>query len=290
MRILLTGACGVLGRAVRYVAQGRHELVLLDNNPAVAEAGGIQCDVTDEKALTGAMPGCDAVMHTAAVHGGFRGKVPDSRFLQTNVVGAESLLRIATAAGVKRVVLASTMEILLNVDWGGYGTALLDESLPPRPRWIYPLSKLMAEQLGSYYARVHGREVVSLRYMAFGPQPMRELGLSLVARYLVDSDAAAATLAAATTPGLRDEILHIGPESPLDQEDVNEGVFGDPWKVLERRWPGSGPLLRRHGVEPKPHHFYPVTRIDRARQALQWRPKTTFADYLRWLGEQPAKA
>jgi len=289
MRILLTGACGVLGRAVRNTAQGRHELVLLDNNPAVTDVGGMQCDVTDEKALTRAVTGCAAIIHTAAVHGGFRGKVPDSRFLQTNVMGAQSLLRIAVSAGVKRVAVASTMQILLNVDWGGYGTALLDEQLPPRPRWIYPLSKLMAEQLGSYYARVHGLAVVSLRYMAFSPQPMRELGLNLVARYLVDADAAAATLAAATVPGLRDEVLHIGPETPLNQQDVNEAVFGDPWTVLERHWPGSGPLLRRHGVEPKPHHFYPVTRIDRARQALQWRPNITFADYLHWLGEQPIR-
>lgn len=72
-------------------------------------------------------------------------------------------------------------------------------------------------------------------------------------------------------------------DSPLTRTDVKQGMM-DPWPVLEKYWPGSADLLKSKDIAPKPRHFFPVVRIDQARQLLGWKPQITFTDYLRHLG------
>lgn len=283
MKILITGAAGRLGRGVRQAAAREHELVLFDQSDKVTADGGICAQMTDRQAVHNAAAGCDAIIHTAAMHGAFRGKRSNAEFIQTNVLGTEYLFEAALKHGVKRLAIASSMEVLIGVDWAAYGTAVVDESLPPRPDWIYSVTKQQIEILGSLYARHHGLEVVQLRYMAFGDMSTEKLGLNLLARYLSVEDAGRATLLAVTRPGLKDEILNIGPDTPLQQRDVNEAL-SNPNAVLERLWPGCLPLLEKHGLLAKPSHFWPVTRIDRAKRTLGWQPQHTFEAFLLSLG------
>ena len=286
MRILLTGACGLLGRAIRNACgDGAHELVLFDLAAAVVQDGGIRADVTDAEAVMQAAQGCEAIIHTAAMHGALYGKASNAEFLRVNVLGAENLFQAALNHGIRRLVFSSTLEILCGRDWGAYSNVLLDESLPPRPDWIYPVSKLMVEQLGGFYAVHHGLEVVNLRYCWIRDKPPEELGLGLLARELPAVDAARANLLAATKPGLCNEVFNIAPDSPLTQRDCNEAIQGkDLWTILERHWPGSREVLCAHGVEPKPQHFWPVSRIDKAKLMLSWQPEATFEKFLRGLG------
>lgn len=284
MRILLTGACGTLGRGIRQLDEARqHSFVLFDLADQVQADGGIRASITDRDAIDRAMQGCDAVIHTAAMHGGFFGKASNAEFIATNVVGAEHIYDAAIRHGVRRVVMASSMEVLIGRKWDAYGPALVDETLPPRPDWIYPVTKLQVEALGSFHARQDRIENVQLRYMGFDDSPARKLGPSLLARYVSLPDAARATLLAATQPGLRDEVLHVGPLTPLTQQDINQS-HSDPTGVLERHWPGCAKILERHDVQIRAEDFWPVTRIDRARQAIAWSPRDTFKNFLRELG------
>ncbi|WP_428937622.1 NAD-dependent epimerase/dehydratase family protein [Fontivita pretiosa] len=285
MRILITGACGCLGRAVRRAAAAQHQLVLMDVVEQVEREGGIRASVTDEQAVRRAVEGCDAIIHTAALHGGHRHTHTKPQYIATNVIGAEHLFDAAIKSGVRRVVMASTMEVLLGQSWDAYGTSMLDESLPPRPNWIYPVTKLQVEILGHHYAQNHGLEVAQLRYVAFDDTPMHKLGLSLICRYISSDDAGQATLLAATRPGLRDEVLCISNDSPLRQQDTNDALR-DPKAVLERHWPGSTALLQKHGLAPDPAHFWPITRNDNAKLKLGWQPRDTFEAFLRHLGWQ----
>jgi nucleoside-diphosphate-sugar epimerase len=283
MRILITGAAGNLGRAVRQQAKGEHDLVLFDQSEKIEADGGIRGQMTDRQAVHRAAEGCDAIIHTAAMHGAFYGKASNADFIQTNVLGTEYLFEAALKHGVKRLAIASSMEVMIGIEWSAYGTAVLDETLPPRPDWIYPVTKRQVEVLGSLYARRHGLEVVQLRYMAFSNSQSESLGLNLLARYIAAEDVGRATLLAAVKPGLKDEILHIGPDTPLTQRDVNEALE-NPAAVLERLWPGCTPFLQKQGQTPKPDQFWPVTRIDRAKRTLGWAPKYTFESYLQSLG------
>lgn len=283
MKILITGAAGRLGTAIRQLARHEHELVLFDQSEKITVDGGIRADLTDRDVVGRAVRGCDAIIHTAAMHGSSHGKRPNADFISTNLLGAEYLFDAALRHGVKRLAIASTMEILVGIDWAASGPAVLDETSPPRPDWIYPVTKLQIEILGGFYARHHGLEVVQLRYMGFGDYEDHQLGLGLLAHTLSTTDAARATLLAATVPGLRDEILHIGPDTPLNQKDVVEALK-NPAAVLERLWPGCTPFLDQQGLTPRPEHFWPVTRIDRAKGILGWKPLITFESYLHSLG------
>ena len=288
MRILLTGACGMLGRAIRRVGADEHAFVLLDVAEDAAAEGGVRASITDESAVNRAADGCDAIIHTAAMHGASFGKESNAEFIRTNVLGAENLFQAALKFGIRRLVMSSTLEVLCGRDWKAYGAIVYDESLPPRPDWIYPQTKLQVEQLSSFYANNHGLEVANLRYSDVQDVPPEQLGLQLLARSITAADAARANLLAATRPGLRDEVFLVASDSPLTQRDVNDAQV-DPWAVLERYWPECRPVLEQHGQTPHPNHFWPVSRIDKAKLMLDWELESRCDNYLRslgWAGEQ----
>ena len=68
MKILLTGACGDIASAVRRVGADEHEFVLVDVVDAVRELGGHQ-GYHSPDAMMRLAEGCDAIIHTAAMHG-----------------------------------------------------------------------------------------------------------------------------------------------------------------------------------------------------------------------------
>lgn len=94
-----------------------------------------------------------------------------------------------------------------------------------------PSSRLSCS--GSFYSRVHGLEVVQLRYVAVENRSWIDQGYELLTRVISPQDAAAAVLAATQKKSLRDEIFMIGPSTPLDQLDINAAMAGKMWDVLE---------------------------------------------------------
>jgi nucleoside-diphosphate-sugar epimerase len=183
--------------------------------------------------------------------------------------------------------MSSTLEVLCGGDWCASGRTVLDESMPPRPDWIYPLTKLLAEELGHYHVAQNGLEVVQLRYAWVVNEANASRGLVLLARGVGDTDVAEANLLAATAPGLSDHVLLIGPDVPFKQADIQLAQT-DPAAVVERHWPGAVAVLGERAKRLKSEHFWPVCRIDRAKQILGWRPKVTFERFLRGLGWRPA--
>jgi len=288
MRILLTGASGKLGRAIRRAAAGSHELVLCDTDERIRDEGGTVADVTDAEAMRHLAEGCDAIIHTAALHGRWYGKASHAQFIKANVLGAENLFQAALLHGVRRLAMSSTMEVLIGRRWDASGVgAFVDETSPPRPDWIYPVTKLQVEQLGSLYARHFGLEVIHLRYMGIYDEPIERIGFGLLARHVAADDCASANLLALTTPGLSDEVLHIGPDTPLTPRDVRDALT-DIWPVLERHWPGVTGFCRRNTLAPtEKQRLWPVTSIARAKRTLGWKPALTFDGYLRNLGWKP---
>lgn len=283
MRILLTGACGLIGRAIRRIGAAQHEFVLFDISPSVENEGGIRASVSDFDAVVKAAEGCDAIIHTAAVHGALVGKASHAEFITTNVIGADNLCRAAMKVGIKRIVMSSTMEIYVGPDWTAYGMTVIDESLPPRPTTIYPLSKVMVEQLGEFYVRTAGLEIVQLRYVNVLDKSPWELDMRALSRDVTAADVARANLAATILPNLLRAEVNIGPDTPLTQQDMFDAQK-DPWQVLERYWPGCKPFVERAGMKPKSANFWPIARIDAAKAILGYEPESRFEAVLAKLG------
>lgn len=96
MKIAVTGALGLVGRAVCALAQAQgHEIVALSRRTGV--------DVADREALTNALAGCDAVIHAA----GINREIGHQTYARVHVEAAHNVVAAARANGVRRIVLVS---------------------------------------------------------------------------------------------------------------------------------------------------------------------------------------
>ncbi|MGX5682677.1 NAD-dependent epimerase/dehydratase family protein [Schumannella luteola] len=163
--IVITGAAGRIGRTIAPLLEreGRR-LVLLDHEvPADAAGEWVEASITDRDALAAAFAGADTVVHLAGI------PVEDewASILSTNIDGTHAVLSVAHEAGVRRVLLASTIHA------AGYwtGSDLAEHPFEPRPDTLYGVSKATLEALGSVFADRFGMSIVSARICTFLEHP-----------------------------------------------------------------------------------------------------------------------
>jgi 2-alkyl-3-oxoalkanoate reductase len=120
MDILITGGNGLLGRhlipAIEHRGHRVGVLALPAEDASFLEQRGVAVvrgDVTEPQTLAAAVSGVEAVVHLAGMMGVWR---PIDDYHRVNVKGTENVCRAALAAGVRRVVHASS--------WTVYGMAL----------------------------------------------------------------------------------------------------------------------------------------------------------------------
>jgi nucleoside-diphosphate-sugar epimerase len=129
--------------------------------PALEE---LVLDVADYGALTSALSGCEAVIHTAAFLQPWA--APEPEVHNANVVGSYNVLAAAEANGIGRVCLSSSVNAI-----GAFYSAKprydyfpVDENHPCYAEDSYSLSKWAAEeQARAFCRRVPGLSVISLR-------------------------------------------------------------------------------------------------------------------------------
>ncbi|MCR2815060.1 NAD-dependent epimerase/dehydratase family protein [Microbacterium jiangjiandongii] len=172
-RIVVTGGAGRLGRSLAAgLATAGHDVLSLDRDtsPALTGAGVEQLtiDLTDARATHDALESAraDAVVHLAAIAVPF--SAPEDVILRTNAALAVSVLGGAVAAGVGKVVAASSPTVLgYNAPTGWVPDRFpLDEETPARPWNAYALSKLLIEQTIDMLRRQTGDAV---RFASFRP-------------------------------------------------------------------------------------------------------------------------
>jgi UDP-glucose 4-epimerase len=176
MQDLVTGGAGFIGSHLveELLRRGRRVRVLDDlssgrreNLAAVTDdVDVVQGDILDVEAVRHAMRGVERVFHQAALRSVPRSVDDPATSNRVNVEGTLNVLLAARAAGVARVVYASSSSV--------YGAALrlpLREDDPPAPVSPYAVSKLAGEQYGRVFAGLYGLPTVALRYFnVFGPR------------------------------------------------------------------------------------------------------------------------
>ena len=163
-RVFLTGGSGLIGGALATrLAERGDELVALARSHAAERALAararrvVRGDVLDEDALAEGMAGCELLYHVA----GINTLCPDdpAALLHVNVRGAETAVRAAARAGVRRVVLTSSAASL-----GEAHGAVGREDTPHRGTYlsVYERSKHEGELAAFAAARRAGIELVSV--------------------------------------------------------------------------------------------------------------------------------
>jgi nucleoside-diphosphate-sugar epimerase len=110
IKVLVTGAAGMLGSSLIEQLRGKHDVTALDI--AVKEDGDgvrwVACDITDLATLTAAIEGHEAVVHCAALVSGREGR-PIHDFVHVMVEGTWNVFEASIRTGVARVVNISSV-------------------------------------------------------------------------------------------------------------------------------------------------------------------------------------
>lgn len=175
MKVLVTGGAGFIGsHLVDRLVQEGHEVVVVDNlstgkrRNLSRAARFCKLDIQSsrlERVFRNERP--NIVMHLAAQMD-VRKSVEDPVFdAQVNVLGMLNVLQQAVRHGVRKVVFSSSGGAI----YGDQEIYPAPESHATQPLSPYGISKLCGEQYLSYYQRVSGLQMVSLRYAnVYGPR------------------------------------------------------------------------------------------------------------------------
>ena len=173
---LVTGGGGFIGSHLVDALLARGDVVRVLDNFSTGKRENLQHNIEKIQLLTGdlreseilneAVQGVDYIFHQAAfVSVPQSMEDPDSCF-DINVNGTGKLLAVARAAGVKRVVLASSAAV-----YGENEAVPLSEDEEPDPLSPYAASKSINEIYARLFTKHLGLNVVALRYFnVYGPR------------------------------------------------------------------------------------------------------------------------
>ncbi|BBY87214.1 NAD-dependent epimerase/dehydratase family protein [Mycolicibacterium tokaiense] len=202
MKVLLTGAAGFIGTQIAAALRAKgHEVVGLDvllpaaHHDAVLPEGVVRGDVAAPDIVAHLLDGVDVVCHQAAMVGAGVNAADAPAYGRHNDYATTVLLAQMYAAGVSRLVLASSMVVYgqggfecpkhgavdplprrrADLDAGMFEHrcplgdepvhwTLVDEDAPLKPRSLYAASKTAQEHYALAWAEASGGSVTALRY------------------------------------------------------------------------------------------------------------------------------
>jgi UDP-glucose 4-epimerase len=307
---LVTGGAGFIGSHLveSLVNDGERVRVLDDFSSGtmenLASVGGrveiVRGDVRDAAAVRAVMRGVTYVLHQAALRSVERSVDDPLSTDAVNVHGTVHVLEAARAAGVKRLVYASSSSV--------YGNAAVlpkREEIAATPISPYAVSKLAAEQYCRVYSELYGLQTVSLRYFnVFGPrqnpgsryaaviplflraawrgEPLEVHGDGQQSRdFTYVDNVVLANRLACTAPDVAGEVFNVAcgeRHSLLEIAAFLERFFGRP-------------LSRRHVATRRGDVRHTEASIERAAARLDYRPLVSFAEGMRrtctWFASVP---
>ena len=172
-RALVTGGAGFIGShlVVELLQQGYRVRVLEDfssgRRPNLPEADYelIEGDLRDPHAVEAALRDVNCVFHQAAMVSVPASVEEPRSCYEVNLLGSVQLLRMASQAGVDRVILASSAAV-----YGDTPNRVAEDS-PKAPISPYAASKLAMEEAALMFNSVYGLPIVCLRYFnVYGPR------------------------------------------------------------------------------------------------------------------------
>ncbi len=286
MKVLVTGAAGMVGRAVVPVLRSAGHRVVAADLPGAAPAADAHADLADAgqaDALIGDA-GFDAVVHAAAIP--TPGQHPPHVVFANNMMATFNVIEACVQSGVRRLVNISSVGVLgLHYATRRFlpGYLPIDEEHPLRPQDPYGLAKLFGEQLCDAAVRRSELRCISLRpaWVQDAASYPADLGPLIRARqprgvagwpYIDVLDLAEAVHLAAESDLEGHEAFYIAAADTLGGIDLHAS-----WRTAN---PGSATQLR------------PVSRPDasginsgKAQRLLRWQATRSWRDYLTDSGE-----
>lgn len=294
-RILVTGASGLLGRAVtRVLVAHRIPVLPIDRVPGRVETLNIErAELGDIHRLHQlASEGLAGVIHCGGLSGPMVARDEPSSMVQVNIVGTANMLELARVHGARRFIYASSATV-----YGETGASLIAEDSLPKPTSLYAASKLASEELVAAYSTQFGLEGASLRLSwIYGPrrttdcairtmiehaQAGRDInwdfGRNFPRQYMHVDDAAKALVQAYQADRLHQQIYNVSGGS--------RATLGEIGTIITNLLPGASISLG-DGPDPLDVVQGPLD-ISAARRDLAYSPaidlQTGIRSYAEWL-------
>jgi len=292
MSVLVTGSAGHLGEAIvrRLRALGQRAVGVDRRSSPFTDHVGSICE---RQFVESCMRQATRVIHAATLHKPHVVTHSWQDFIDTNVTGTLNLIEAAAAAGVASFVYVSTTSTFgLAPKPGGPAAAVwVTEEVTPRPKNIYGVTKLMAENLCELAHRKHGLPLVVLRTSRFFPEQdddpeMRceyetsnlQANELLYRRVDLEDAVSAVSLALDKAPDLRFGRYIISATTPFTPADLV--LLGeDAPAAVRSRFAECEALFNARGWRILPR----IDRVyvnDRARAELGWKPRYNFEHVL----------
>jgi dihydroflavonol-4-reductase len=182
VKLLVTGATGFLGSTlVPMLRAAGHEVRAMSRGGE--GEGGVKADVKDVKAVQAALKGCDGLYHLAGLVS--RDPKDARKMYELHVDGTRNLLTAAKAAGVKRVVLASSSGTIGVSPVRRVATEADDYPIETVGRWPYYLSKIYEEKIAIETAKAGLPVIILNPSLLLGPGDSRLSSTQDVFRFLM---------------------------------------------------------------------------------------------------------
>lgn len=174
MKILITGGAGFIGSHIAELYQHKAaEIVILDNlrtgyrkNLEGLKHTFIEGSITDREKVREAVRGVDYIFHLAALVSVPESMAKPGECVDINVHGLLNVLEEASAAGVKKLVFASSAAV-----YGDNPVVPKLESMVPEPKSPYAITKLDGEYYLEMFRREGRLETAAIRFFnVFGPR------------------------------------------------------------------------------------------------------------------------
>lgn len=305
MHVVVTGAAGFIGSHTceRLIAQG-HRVTGVDSfdsylYPADVKRGNaaelaklpsdrfqlVTADICDREAIAGVITGdVDVVCHLAALAGVRPSLAEPLRYLRTNIEGTGVIIERMRAAGVNRLVFASSSSVY-GAKPGTDVAAFREDDPCLTPASPYAATKRMNELQLSAYRDLYGLGVFALRFFTvYGPRQRPDMAIHKFVRaistgapitvfgdgtsrrdytFIEDIVSGIAAAIIRIEPG-RYELFNLGGTATISLTELIETV---------ERVVGAKAVIDRQANQPGD---VPITyaNIDRARAALEYVPTT----------------
>lgn len=278
-KVVVTGGSGRVGSYVLREIAPHFDVTNADLRRA-GDCRYASADVMDLDSLRSAFAGADAVVHLAAID--YDWKAAPEKYIDVNVRGTWHVLQAAQEAGVRKVVLCSSVSACglseMRADWRPQRLQV-DESHECHPVQAYSVSKLLMEQMGLSFVHGSGMEVICLRPLAVVMQEtfqhylkfVEEPGRNWLFYYVTAQDVARAFRAALELEGLRFGTFFLSASDTSREEPTLEwyrSLFGDVPEV----------------TNPRQFRNFPRSSIfssAKAQEILGWAPSSDFLELRR---------
>lgn len=176
-RVLVTGSTGAIGAPLcQHLLQRGHAVRGFARRPSQGLEDYVMGDLNVRDKVRQATEGMDTIVHLGAY--------PNPAdfvdvLLQPNVVGLYNICEAAVDFGVQRLIIASSVQVIMGHRSLGRMITAADG---PAPTNHYALTKAWAEVTGDMYARVHNLSVISVR-IGWLPRDRQEAAALAAAPY-----------------------------------------------------------------------------------------------------------